>query len=547
MAHTTGTFLGLASLFAWIQASESLLLSRDVAVHNGSFAACAAFAIALLLYALINRLIAFDFGGKAVVACTAIAALCGLCYAFCPNDKARLFSFCLQAVAIAPFMIVWGGRLSFYSHRLLFPFVLGAGACAMALSLPLALLPIGISSLAIAALPVCSGLCLLATSAAKAPLPPSLDGKAPQLRATRTACNGFFTYEPIEADALRRMPWMLLSLLCLCTLSASLFNGLSMNPYVSNSNTVALVAFITAFVFLLAAGIGSIAVFRLAEARRTDGAPQGDDAAQGDAPQGGALAQKGDALSQTPQGSALQTPQKKGSPEGSAEERTGDDRGLLLSQLIMALLLILLVSGLLMLSMQLPGTMTLAFGLILGARNCLVLLGWVVFPRSVADARLPFVPCFALLVLASGTLYAQCLGVWVGKTINIAFDELIGAATVLIALIAVLAILYMVGRMRQTASQRSDESASAPAPSEPLTLEEIRSALRDYRLKSMEPYGLTEREQQIIALIIDGQTLGGIAEQLFISERTVKFHSKNAYNKLGVRNKKEFMQKFSDL
>nr|WP_274381271.1 helix-turn-helix transcriptional regulator [Gordonibacter urolithinfaciens] len=62
----------------------------------------------------------------------------------------------------------------------------------------------------------------------------------------------------------------------------------------------------------------------------------------------------------------------------------------------------------------------------------------------------------------------------------------------------------------------------------------------------MEPYGLTEREQQIVTMIVDGQTLGGIAEELFITERTVKFHSKNAYDKLGVHNKKELMQMFSE-
>lgn len=63
----------------------------------------------------------------------------------------------------------------------------------------------------------------------------------------------------------------------------------------------------------------------------------------------------------------------------------------------------------------------------------------------------------------------------------------------------------------------------------------------------MEPYGLTEREQQIVTMIIDGQTMGGIAEELFITERTVKFHSKNAYDKLGVHSKKELMQMFADL
>lgn len=48
-------------------------------------------------------------------------------------------------------------------------------------------------------------------------------------------------------------------------------------------------------------------------------------------------------------------------------------------------------------------------------------------------------------------------------------------------------------------------------------------------------------------MLLDGQTMKGIAEELFITERTVKFHSKNAYEKIGVASKKELMQAFSDL
>ena len=39
-------------------------------------------------------------------------------------------------------------------------------------------------------------------------------------------------------------------------------------------------------------------------------------------------------------------------------------------------------------------------------------------------------------------------------------------------------------------------------------------------------------------MLLDGQTMKGIAEELFITERTVKFHSKNAYEKIGVASKK---------
>ncbi|WP_240518647.1 LuxR C-terminal-related transcriptional regulator [Leptolyngbya sp. BC1307] len=46
---------------------------------------------------------------------------------------------------------------------------------------------------------------------------------------------------------------------------------------------------------------------------------------------------------------------------------------------------------------------------------------------------------------------------------------------------------------------------------------------------------LSEREQEVIKLLAQGQRDRDIAERLYISERTVKFHVKNMLKKLGVR------------
>ena len=89
-------------------------------------------------------------------------------------------------------------------------------------------------------------------------------------------------------------------------------------------------------------------------------------------------------------------------------------------------------------------------------------------------------------------------------------------------------------------------TATTPLP-EPLTIDELRAELHAHQQRMLEPYHLTDREREIVMLLLDGQTMGGIAERLVITERTVKFHSKNAYGKLGVHNKKELMQLFSEL
>ncbi len=48
---------------------------------------------------------------------------------------------------------------------------------------------------------------------------------------------------------------------------------------------------------------------------------------------------------------------------------------------------------------------------------------------------------------------------------------------------------------------------------------------------------LTEREQQVAELIVDGMTSGEVAERLFLSPHTVRQHLKQIYRKLGVNSR----------
>lgn len=56
------------------------------------------------------------------------------------------------------------------------------------------------------------------------------------------------------------------------------------------------------------------------------------------------------------------------------------------------------------------------------------------------------------------------------------------------------------------------------------------------------PHDLTEQERRIATLIHKGRTYDMIAEELFISKNTVKFHIKNIYGKCGVGNKADFIK-----
>ncbi|HET8737414.1 MAG TPA: response regulator transcription factor [Pricia sp.] len=59
----------------------------------------------------------------------------------------------------------------------------------------------------------------------------------------------------------------------------------------------------------------------------------------------------------------------------------------------------------------------------------------------------------------------------------------------------------------------------------------------DSLLKAMQSgnmHGLSQREMEVLRQIAQGKTNKAIADELFISDRTVERHVSNIFNKLGV-------------
>lgn len=90
--------------------------------------------------------------------------------------------------------------------------------------------------------------------------------------------------------------------------------------------------------------------------------------------------------------------------------------------------------------------------------------------------------------------------------------------------------------LRLEAFQKRLTELNATPPDLTLDFEELNAKLNN---------PLSEREFEALKLSLDGKTNAEIADRLFISKSTVKFHLRNAYSKLGVQNRKEALKYIS--
>ena len=68
---------------------------------------------------------------------------------------------------------------------------------------------------------------------------------------------------------------------------------------------------------------------------------------------------------------------------------------------------------------------------------------------------------------------------------------------------------------------------------------EVVDRLSKQCLAAQMAFGLSSRETEIMELIARGRSVAAIAEELFISENTVRTHSKHIYTKLDIHSKSD--------
>jgi DNA-binding CsgD family transcriptional regulator len=74
----------------------------------------------------------------------------------------------------------------------------------------------------------------------------------------------------------------------------------------------------------------------------------------------------------------------------------------------------------------------------------------------------------------------------------------------------------------------------------------VASGLRPDARSARSPLDLTEREQDVVALVARGLTNREAASELYISDKAVEYHLRNVFGKLGISSRRELRQKLAD-
>jgi NarL family two-component system response regulator LiaR len=91
-----------------------------------------------------------------------------------------------------------------------------------------------------------------------------------------------------------------------------------------------------------------------------------------------------------------------------------------------------------------------------------------------------------------------------------------------------------------TADDLAEAIRAAHAGRSTLAPEATEVLIRATRKRASQPdYGLTERERDVLALMVEGLSNADIAERLMISVATVKFHVSGVLSKMGVSSRTE--------
>lgn len=164
----------------------------------------------------------------------------------------------------------------------------------------------------------------------------------------------------------------------------------------------------------------------------------------------------------------------------------------------------------------------------------------LVAPRDITTGGLVLVVAVTAALLLGDLLAVMVLVAAVASRIVAAAvgDISVGQAAIEVVSLVLASGAAAASRPMVTDTMRGalhSEPAVPPAPAVAPVGATTEAALK------IDSGGLTAREREVLHMAMQGLTAAQVAERLFISKRTVETHLERAYNKLGVRSKRQLI------
>ncbi|MBP2644613.1 MAG: hypothetical protein H6Q75_53 [Firmicutes bacterium] len=201
----------------------------------------------------------------------------------------------------------------------------------------------------------------------------------------------------------------------------------------------------------------------------------------------------------------------------------------------------LLSTGFLLFSSQGDTFAPLSFLLLQAGLALFDMYTWLIFPYFAQFSTRPAAVC------AFG-LFLTTVSIWVGNQLVPGIASLIsggislGNLSLIAGILSVL-LVFIFQDKSETFSGWQTLLDSEPKPASPQAKPEPTIFLPSPKV----PKILTEREKAVLHLILKGRSGKFISEALNISANTVKYHTRNIYQKLDVNNRQELLTLFEEI
>lgn len=213
--------------------------------------------------------------------------------------------------------------------------------------------------------------------------------------------------------------------------------------------------------------------------------------------------------------------------------------------LIFRAILPLLALGFFIFCFQEHSWSILAFVLLQGGLALLDMYTWLLFPFLARFSTRPTAVCAFGLFVTTFSVFASSISVdWLSTLLsgghnvkNLAFI----AGALSISLMFVLLYKknsffpYQLLSETKAPDLEPPKEFVAPNMQQPLDI-----------FISLDHLSLTSREKDVLSLLLKGRNARYISENLYISNNTVKFHTRNIYNKLSINNRQELLTLFDN-